>query len=181
MRGHVKIIKYKNVHDRVELFNIHLMSRKKPLGIMVYEDSNLIVNTGLKTMSHLLGQDPASGAIRYMSFGSGGASGSTFYPPEVADFKLSTEEFREPVAYTFNDGAPEYSITFTSAALADEHPSVSSISEVGLMTKEVIGSPNSGTMDLFARITFPEVLFSSSAPVNVGLVVEWKILFDSVY
>lgn len=179
VKGSVLMTRYSNMKSRAELLDFHEKRKRTPSGIIMVDKHNLIVNTGQKTIAHLLGNDPSAAPVQYIAFGSGGGSGGSFTAPEVTDYKLNTEKFREPVAYTFNDGAPEFSVTFTAAALADEHPDVTSISEAGLMTRSTLGDPNASTMDLVAYITFPEVFFSATAPVGMGLVVEWKIVLYS--
>lgn len=180
MRGRIRITQYSGATDKKYLMDLHSGKQKSPSGIVVVKKDNLIVNTGLLNLINLLAGEPSAGAIRYMSFGSGGVSGNSVVDPSRTDYKLNTEEFREPVVYTFNAGAPHYSVTFTAAALASEHPDITTISEVGLNTKSVVGTPNSTTLDLFSHVSFPEVFFDATAPVSMGIAVDWEIIFDAV-
>ena len=180
LRGKIKVTLYDNAKSKEHLLEAHRQYSKTPSGVVVVEKKNLIVNTGLLNITHLLAGDPEASAIRYMSFGSGGYSGGAVVDPARGNYQLNTEEFREPLVYKLNDGSPNYSVTFTGVAIASEHPTVSSLSEVGLQTKSVAGTPTSTTMDLFAHVSFPEVFFSSTAPVSTGLVVDWEIIFDAV-
>lgn len=180
MRGRVRVTQYVGATDKSYLMDMHIGKKKTPAGIVVVEKDNLIVNTGLLNLINLLAGEPAAGAIRYMSFGSGGVSGASLVDPERTDYQLNTEEFREPVVYAFNSGAPHYSVTFTAAALASEHPSITTISEVGLNTKSTLGTPTSTTLDLFSHVSFPEVFFDATAPVSMGIAVDWEIIFDAV-
>jgi hypothetical protein len=174
MRGHVTVTKYEGFKDSKSILDLHLGKKRTPSGIIVAEKENLIVYTGKMIMAHLLGNDPLAAPIRYMAFGSG------LDAAVVEDVDLGIEEFREPVIYSYDNGSPNYSVTFTAAVLADEHPSVDSISEIGLCTKPVWANPTAETMDLFSHVTFPSVFFSSNAPVSMGLVVDWEIVFEAI-
>ena len=178
MRGHVTVTQYKGLKDSKSLLDLHLGKKKTPSGIVIAEKKNLIVNTGKMIMAHLLGNDPLAAPIRYIAFGSGNAGGTV--TPERTDFKLVTEEFREPVLYSYDNGTPNYSVTFTAAVLADEHPSTESLSEIGLCTKSVLASTTADTMDLFSYVTFPSVFFNANAPVSMGLVIDWEIVFEVI-
>lgn len=182
LRGRIKVTLYDNAKDKDKLLESHRQYSKRPSGVLVVDKKNLIVNTGLLNVTHLLAGDPEASSLRYMSFGSGGYnySGGAVVDPLRSNYQLNTEEFREPLVYKLNDGSPNYSVTLTGVAIASEHPTVTSLSEVGLQTKSVPGTPTSSTMDLFAHVSFPEVFFSSTAPVSTGLVVDWEIIFDAV-
>lgn len=178
MRGHVTMTQYEGIKDTKSLLDLHLGKKKTPGGIVRIEKKNLIVNTGKMLMAHLLGNDPLAQPIRYIAFGSGNPLGTV--TPERTDFQLVTEEFREPTLYTYDDGSPNYSVTFTAAALADDHPSTEQISEIGLCTKPTFTNPTAETLDLFSYITFPAVYFNANAPVAMGLVVDWEIVFEVI-
>ena len=181
MRGHVTLTQYEGLRDPNSILDLHLGKKKKPEGIILVEKKNLIVNTGKMLMAHILGNDPLASPIRYIAFGSGNYDEGVATPaPEKTDFKLITEEFREPVLYNYDDGSPNYSVTFTAVALADDHPTTSAISEIGLCVNPVQGTPNASTLDLFSYITFPAVFFNANAPVSMGLVVDWEIVFETI-
>jgi hypothetical protein len=178
MRGHVTLTQYDGIRDHKTLLSLHEGKKKQPEGIVLVEKKNLIVKTGKMLMAHLLGNDPLAAPIRYIAFGSGAAA--TNHIPDSDDFKLITEEFREPVQYEYNDGAPHYSVTFTAAALADDHVETEVISEIGLCVNPVQATPTANTLDLFSYITFPEIFFNANAPVSMGLVVDWEIVFEVI-
>tara|TARA_R110000824_G_C15220440_1_gene677538 strand:+ start:3655 stop:4242 length:588 start_codon:yes stop_codon:yes gene_type:complete len=182
MRGHATLTQYKGIKDQAMLLDLHQGKKKFPDGIILVDKKNLIVDVGKINMAHLLGNDPDAGAITHMAFGGTVTAGDTTTgtAPDSNQYKLDNEIFREPVIYTYDDGAPNFSVTFTAAALANEHPAVDRIFEIGLTTNPIDPAAVAGDLDLFSRLSFPPIFFDASAPVSMGLVVDWEILFEVI-
>jgi hypothetical protein len=182
MRGHATLTQYKGIKDQAMLLDLHQGKKKFPKGIILVDKKNLIVDVGKINMAHLLGNDPNSGAVTHMAFGGTTSSTdeTTGVAPVSGDYSLQSELFREPVIYTYDDGTPNFSVTFTAAALANEHPTVAYLYEIGLVTNPTDPGAIAGDLDLFSRIAFPSVFFDANAPVSMGLVVDWEIIFEVI-
>jgi hypothetical protein len=181
LQGRVTITQYEGIRDKSMLLDLHQGRAKAPPGIVRVSKKNLIVSVGRKNMAHLLGNDPLAGPITYMAFGGSNLDDASLAQDAAADqFALDSELFREPVIYTFDDGTPNYSVTFTAAALATEHADANHIFELGLVTSSADPTASAGDMDLFSRVAFPPVFFDANAPVSMGLVVDWEILFQVI-